>query len=331
MTGKTDQTAPLISCSVVVRALNEAQHLGRLLAGIQQQTVQNLEVILVDSGSKDDTCAIACDFGARVINLAAQEFTFGRSLNRGMEAAQGEIVVNISAHCYPVYPDWLERLLGPFSDPQVAISYGKQRGGPSNHYSEHQIFNKYFPDTSQPRQATPFTHNGNAAIRRSLWEALHYNENITGLEDIAWSSWIQSQGYGIAYVAEAEVVHIHHETPRQVFNRYRREAIGLKQILPKSGFSLRNFLGLWLRSTASDLNQARRESVFQREWWGILWFRFLQYLGTWQGYRQSEGMYAGLPHAFYYPPGILDSKPPIPRAVKPIDYSRIHSERKGIE
>ncbi len=307
-------------CSVVIRAYNEEKHIARLLTGITQQTIEAVEIILVDSGSSDDTVEIASRYPVRVVNIEPEEFTFGRSLNRGIQAAKGEYIVIISAHCYPVYPDWLEQLLKPLGDPQVAVSYGKQRGADTNQYSEHQFFRQYFPDTSQPRQGHAYTHNANAAIRRTLWEEHPYNEHVTGLEDLAWSSWALGEGYDIAYVADAEIVHVHDETPSQVHNRYRREAIAMKQILPESKFTMWNFLRLWLGKTFSDVLQARREHVLSEHWVSILWFRFLQYLGTFQGYRYSGKIDAQLHRAFYYPPGILSEKTPAPRQVQPIDY-----------
>lgn len=314
------QTGDRPTCSVVIRAYNEANHIGRLLKGISQQTLENVEIILVDSGSTDETVAIAGEYPVKIVHINPQEFTFGRSLNWGIEAALGEYIVIISAHCYPVYPDWLEQLLKPFHNSEVAVTYGKQRGGKTNQYSEHQFFRKYFPDSSQPRQAHAYAHNANAAIRRTLWEKHPYDESLTGLEDLAWSSWVQQEGFMIAYVAEAEIVHLHDEKPAQVYNRYRREAIAMKQILPNSQFSFRNFLGLWLGSTVSDFMQARREGVLGAHWASIFWFRFLQYWGTYQGYRYSGKIDAQLHQAFYYPPSILSEKTPAPRGIAPIDY-----------
>ncbi|MBU4224291.1 MAG: glycosyltransferase family 2 protein, partial [Chloroflexi bacterium] len=43
------------SCSLVIRAYNEELYIGRLLEGIKHQTVKDVEVILVDSGSSDAT------------------------------------------------------------------------------------------------------------------------------------------------------------------------------------------------------------------------------------------------------------------------------------
>src|SRR5512133_1099216 len=148
-------------CSLVIRAYNEGKHLGRLLNGVRQQTIQDVEIILVDSGSTDNTISIAESYSARVVHIPPEDFTFGRSLNLGIEAASHELVVIASAHVYPVYPDWLERLLEPFKDPATGLTYGKQRGqtpGPTK-FSEHEIFARWFADQSDLRQSHPFCNN----------------------------------------------------------------------------------------------------------------------------------------------------------------------------
>ncbi len=309
-----------MTISIVIRARNEEEHIGRLLYGINQQTIADPEVILVDSGSTDGTLAVASQFPVKIVHIHPKEFTFGRSLNRGIASASGDIVVIISAHCYPVYPDWLENLTDPLKDENYALSYGKQRGGESNHYSEHVIFNKYFPENSVLKQAHPYSHNANAAIRRKLWEKHPYNENLTGLEDLAWSSWAMDSGYSIAYIAEAEVVHLHNETYKQVYKRYMREAIALKQILPSSTFTIWNFLKSWNISMARDMMYARRSRLLRKNIASIIAFRFMQALGNLKGYHYSGKIDAELHRRFYYPPNILEVKLPEQRPVKPIYY-----------
>lgn len=309
-----------MSVSIVIRAFNEAEHIGRLLEGISWQTVGNIETILVDSGSTDNTKEIASAYPVIIATIQPEEFTFGRSLNRGIRAASGDIIVITSAHCYPVYPDWIDKLTSPFEDQTTAVSYGKQRGGDSNHYSEHMFFRKYFPDTSQPRQSHPYSHNANAAVRRALWEQHPYNENLTGLEDLAWSSWAIEEGYSVAYMAEAEVVHLHQETLQQVYKRFKREAVAMKQFLPGSKFTFPNFLKHWLRTAGSDMLSAKQEQVLGENLLDIIAFRFIQYWGTYRGYRYSGKIDAHLHRKFYYPPGILSDKSPAPRQVKPIEY-----------
>lgn len=289
-----------MNCSIVIRAYNEEKHIERLLEGIRQQTIKDVEIILVDSGSTDRTISVAESFGARVIRIPRTEFTFGRSLNLGIQAAKQELIVIASAHVYPVYPDWLESLLRPFEDQRTALSYGKQRGPGTAKFSEKQIYHQWYPEVSKPRQATAFCNNANAAIRRSLWNKNHYDETLTGLEDLAWGKWAKDQGYGIAYVAEAEIIHIHNETPQAVFNRYRREAMAFKKIYPEAHFNLYDFVRLTSMNILSDLWHARRGGVLWKNMKSIFWFRFMQFHGTRLGYRESGLLTPQLRETFYY-------------------------------
>ena len=310
-----------MTCSIVIRAFNEEKHIARLLQGINLQTVQDVEVILVDSGSTDATVAIAAGYGATVIHIPPEEFTFGRSLNLGVESASHEFVVIASAHVYPVFADWLERLLDPFKDPKIVLAYGKQRGTSATQFSEQQVFTQWFPEHSDSRQAHPFCNNANAAIRRSLWQGHPYDETLTGLEDLAWAAWAMHEGHALAYVAEAEVIHVHDETPQSVFNRYRREAIAFKRIFPNEHFGLWNFVRLLTGNIANDLWHAAQKSRLTENLRGIFWFRWMQFWGTYQGYRQSGPLTWQLRQTFYYPRGMGVASKTKERELQPIRYN----------
>ncbi|HEY5982473.1 MAG TPA: glycosyltransferase family A protein [Anaerolineales bacterium] len=311
-----------MKCSIVIRAYNEAQHLGRLLEGIAQQTVADVELILVDSGSTDATVQIAEQGKAHVVRIPAQEFSFGRSLNMGLAAATRELVVIASAHVRPMYPDWLEYLLRPFEENNVALVYGKQRGTESSRFSEHQIFRQWFPEVDIPEQTTPFCNNANAAIRRSLWEQHAYDEALTGLEDVAWANWALHQGHRVVYAAHAEITHVHEETPARVYERYRREGMAFKQIFPEAHFSIYDFVRLSSSNIVTDLREAARQGVLWRNLPSVFWFRTMQFWGTYQGYRQSGPLTQLLRQTFYYPPGRGDEAGPT-RGVEPIRYEDI--------
>jgi glycosyltransferase involved in cell wall biosynthesis len=311
-----------MNCSIVIRAYNEAQHLPRLLEGLARQTIKDVDVILVDSGSNDATVSLAEEYGARIVHIPSAEFTFGRSLNLGVRAATRELVVIASAHVYPVYPDWLERLLRPFVDERVALSYGKQRGPVTAKYSEQQIYQRWYPDMGSLNQSTAFCNNANAAIRKSLWEQNPYDETLTGLEDLAWAKWAKEQGYHIAYVPEAEIIHVHNETPRGVFNRYRREAMALRRIYPEAHFNYYDFLRLTITNIFSDLWHAVRERVLWRNLAAIFWFRFMQFHGTRLGHRETSLVTPQLRETFYY---ARERKPKYnaPRNIEPIQYDEV--------
>ncbi len=309
------------SISIIIRAYNEAAHLPRLLEGIARQGIRDVETILVDSGSTDETAAIARQHGAKVVDIHPEEFSFGRALNRGIVAASGMIIVIASAHVYPVYPDWLERLTAPFADPSVALTYGKQRGMATTKYSEHQIFARWFPDEPNPRQSHPFCNNANAAIRRSLWEQHPYNETLTGLEDLAWAQWALAQGFGISYIPEAEIIHVHDEAPRAVFNRYRREGMAFKRLYDEAHFNLYDCARMIAANVLSDMRHARRERVLWANWRSIFWLRACQFWGTYRGYRAAHSpLTAPLRQVFYYPRGMQVGEA-VARGAEPIRYN----------
>ena len=157
--------------SIVIRTLNEAQHLDDLMQVIAGQKTEGIEVetVLIDSGSTDGTVTIAEAHGARITNISKAEFSFGRSLNRGCDFATGDFLVFISGHCVPVDAHWLQRLCQPLIDGTADYTYGRQIGDDTSNYSERRIFAKYFPDTSQVPQEGFFCNNANSAVTRTAW------------------------------------------------------------------------------------------------------------------------------------------------------------------
>jgi glycosyltransferase involved in cell wall biosynthesis len=310
-------------CSIIIRAFNEEDHIGRLLTGIEEQTLKDIEIIVIDSGSTDATVAIASRFPTRILSLAPDEFTFGRSLNIGCDAAKGDFLVFVSAHVYPCYPDWLERLLAPFNDASIGLVYGMQRGDGGTRYSEHQQFKRMYPNTSVLTQKHPLCNNANAAIRRSFWEQHPYDESLSGLEDLEWATWLLSTGRFLAYAAEAAVIHVHNESPRQVLNRYKREAIALARIRPEESFSVLDLLNLTISNIINDLRSAFVDRRFTKVFWSVVWFRTMQYLGTYLGFRHGGPVTDEVIRAFYYPEEVTGRREETKRPVDPIDYSRV--------
>jgi rhamnosyltransferase len=308
-------------CSIVIRAFNEEKHLPRLLEGIRQQSIKDVEVILVDSGSTDHTIDVAREYAVKIVQIDPQDFSFGWSLNQGIQTASAEIVVLASAHVYPVYPDWLERIIEPFSQADVALAYGKQRGGDTSKFSEHQIFRQWFPDGHQIVQDHPFCNNANAAIRKTFWENSPYDETLPGLEDLEWANRLMLQGKLIRYIPEAEVIHLHHETPAGVFHRYQREGMAFKRIFPQENFNFFDFIRLSGENIFHDWREACNQKVWMRVSRQVVWFRVMQFWGTYMGYRQSGPLTWQLRQRFYYPSRQQNSSGQ-GRKVPPIQYSK---------
>ena len=104
--------------SIIIRTYNESRYLPDLLKAIQKQGYRDYETIVVDSGSIDGTVEIAAQHADSVIPIQSDDFTFGYSLNIGIQAAKGRFIVIVSAHTLPVDQDWLAKLVHPLHDAQ---------------------------------------------------------------------------------------------------------------------------------------------------------------------------------------------------------------------
>lgn len=295
----------MTTVSIVFRALNEAKWFGQALEACEKQVLPEktkVELILVDSGSTDDTLAIAREHGCQIFHIDKSEFTFGRSLNIGCEGASGDILVFISAHCIPVDENWLHSLIDPLLAGECDYTYGAQVGLPSvTRFSEAQVFAHYYKSESNLKQEGFFCNNANSATTRAIWSKYRFDEAVTGLEDMVLAKAVVSDGGQIGYVAEAAVTHIHEESLEQTNRRYFREALTMREIMPEVHFNFFDFSRCLVFGIAHDLVEASRSKQLLKEGPGIFAFRFMQYWGTYRGHNEHRQLSRAQKAAYYYP------------------------------
>ncbi len=292
-----------MDASIVIRTLNEDKHLDELLCAIEKQETSQLhyEVIIVDSGSDDNTLQIANAHGCKIVHIAREEFSFGRALNLGCEAARGDFLVMISGHCVPTDENWLHNLCAPLIQKKADYSYGRQLGGHDSHYSECQIFSKYYPAQSKIPQQGFFCNNANAAITRKAWKKYYFDEQLTGLEDMALAQRLVGDGGCVAYTAQAAVYHYHDEKWWQVKRRFEREAIALQQIMPQVHIHIKDLIRYIATSIWLDWKNAMREKAFLSKAIEIVQYRFFQYWGSFVGNHNHRKLSHAQKEAYFYP------------------------------
>lgn len=289
--------------SIVLRTYNEDKHLGELLEAISTQVVVGVDVetVIVDSGSTDRTLAIAEKYSCKIHHILASDFTFGRSLNVGCQVAEGEYLVFISGHCVPVDMIWLEKLIQPLVDEKAVYSYGRQIGNGDSKFSECQLFNKYYPKESSIPQKGYFCNNANAAILKNVWKNNHFDEELTGLEDMELARRLQNNGMSIAYVSDAVVYHIHEESWVNICNRYEREAYALQHIMPEVHISFSDFVRYFSSAVLFDIGAAIQGRCLLRKFYEIFMFRLMQFWGAYKGNHEHRKLSKKLKERYFYP------------------------------
>lgn len=277
--------------SIVIRAFNEERWLPHVFQSLARQTYRDFEVILVDSGSIDRTREIAESNGAKIVRLRSSDFTFGHSLNLGVQAAGGRFIGIVSAHAIPSDEHWLANLVAPLRRPAVAMVYGKQRGHEVSKFSECRDFERIFSDTPSRSQLEDyFANNANSAIKRSLWARHPFDEGLPGLEDIEWAKYWILQGMQVVYEPGACIVHVHTESWAGVRNRYYREAMAARWVGIRVLRHIPFEVFRELRWASRDLFLAVKSGQILALARQILRFRLEKTIGTVKGIMDSRGI-----------------------------------------
>lgn len=193
--------------SIIIRTKNEEKWITSCLTSIFNQDYADFEVIIVDNCSDDKTVEKAKEWDVKVITI--KDFKPGKAINMGFKEAKGDYLICLSAHCIPKDDKWLENLVEGLEEEDVAGIYGKQIPTSSSHYLDKRDLFLTFGNDKIIQQNDSFFHNANSAIRRSIWEAYPFDDEVTNIEDRIWGSEIISNKLKIIYEPNAAVFHHH--------------------------------------------------------------------------------------------------------------------------
>ena len=224
--------------SIIIRARNEATALQHVLPLLQGQRCDfDFEILVLDNDSNDGSQAIVRAAGLALHHIPRDAFNYARALNQGAELAQGEYVVNISAHCYPLSDTWLSALIQPLREnPQLIASYGRQWTDPQVAPFEAMGNDSIFPPAGRAPALVAFS-NANAAIRRSQLLAHPFNPVVKILEDHLFYLELLEH-WQFVYVPEALVLHAHDSfSMRYYLKRWMREGWAYFFISQHRGYS----------------------------------------------------------------------------------------------
>jgi len=217
--------------SIIIRTYNEEKWIGECLRNVfSQKFNNNLECIIIDSDSTDRTVEIAKQFDVKIFNLPKDAFSFGKGINYGIEKSSGEYIVILSAHAIPLNKNWLYKLIRNFNDKKVAGVYGRQIPLPDCNPVDARDILKCYGLEKKIQTTEFFFSNANAAIRRSVWKEVPFDEKVPAAEDQLWAKEVITRGFKIIYEPEAIVMHSHNETLEQRYIRALREGIGLSKL-----------------------------------------------------------------------------------------------------
>lgn len=201
--------------SVIVPAYNAEETLGECLEALSAQSLnrQDYEVIVVDDGSLDQTAEVAQSWNVRLIQQPNAGPAVAR--NQGAREAHGDLLLFTDADCVPA-PDWMERMLAPFVDPEVVGAKGTYRTHQTHlvsRFVQLEYEGKYA--RMARRDTIDFIDTYSAAYRRKVFLAnggFDTSFPTASVEDQEFSFRLARKGYRMVFLPEAVVYHQHDAT-----------------------------------------------------------------------------------------------------------------------
>lgn len=203
--------------SFVIRTKNEAYKLEETLKSIKNQKIETpAEIIIVDSGSTDDTLNIAERYRCKIVRILQEEFSWGYALNVGIQRTSGDYIAVISGHCVLTHENCLEIIKEDFeSYPDVDVIYGRQLGDSKDDPFEKVGYYKIYPNVGEikyldvePLYETVIS-NACSFFRKSCWEQQQFDEKVQSCEDAKWASDLKTMNICLAYEPRIGVYHSH--------------------------------------------------------------------------------------------------------------------------
>jgi len=222
--------------SVVIRTKNSAATLGEVITGLGLTGED--ELIVVDSGSQDDTLNIATAAGATIVDLSQKPFSYGKSLNAGFAVARNAWILAISSHCIPaelglldLYRQWL-----PTVPPEVVGIAGGVVGS-ANEIKKNPGLEACTP--ADFARGVYFTcNNPNSLYRQTAWAKHPFDEQIETAEDLEWSIWALKSGHSLMRNPKAAVLYRSRLGLVAMIKKGHLEARVAKRLVPNPPFTV---------------------------------------------------------------------------------------------
>jgi O-antigen biosynthesis protein len=219
--------------SVVIPVKDGEARLEEVLAAVLAQG--QVELIVIDSGSRDRSREIARAAGAELIEIPPEAFGHGRTRNLGAERASGDLICFLTQDAVPL-EGWLEAYREAFDlDERVGAAFGPHLPHPDTSpmiaRELTEFFHGFTPDgrPALHRSGDPtFLSNVNSCYARACWAELRFPD-VAYSEDQAFGRAMLDAGWTKVFHPGAAVRHAHHYGPLEFARRYFDEYRGLRE------------------------------------------------------------------------------------------------------
>ncbi len=249
--GETAINAPIrAKVSVIIPTKNAGDEFDYILRRItQQEGVEELELIVVDSGSSDRTLDICSRYTRNVVQIAPENFHHAKTRNLGADRATGDFLVFTVQDAIPVGNQWLYKLVSPVYEGLVSAVSARQipRSDADIYakwsYREHDLrylrndidrIGKYSSENFdsleiQEKRSIAGLDNACLGIPKATFDEYRFRSAYA--EDFDLGIRLIKDGHSLLFQSSNAVIHSHKRPPVYFLKRSYVDAVSLSELL----------------------------------------------------------------------------------------------------
>lgn len=187
----------------------------RSVDGIDRMFTGDVQVVLVDTESRDGTVEVAREWGAEIVPVTQEGFSYPDALNRGFEAAAYPHVFSIVGHSAVTSDMWLRVATRHRANHNLAGVAGVSLPNKKTKFFEGVTNLDTYRRLREPAGLVTEMRMGllatnSSMFRREAWEELRFDKRYAaGGEDMDFARRAMDAGMGIMADAGASVYHSH--------------------------------------------------------------------------------------------------------------------------
>ncbi len=216
--------------SVIIPTLNAEAHLEQLIQALRAQDQPIYEILVIDSGSQDQTVNVAKKLPVKLLNIKPDTFDHGATRNRAAAESDADILIFMTQDVFPFNNQTIGNLIKPLQDQDTVVSYARQLPSNAASPSEKYLRLANYPPSSLIKTKNSISTMGIRAFQNSNVCSAYRHKEFNELggfpqpavcnEDMIFAAKAIFAGYRVSYTAEAKVWHTHKLSSLALFKRY---------------------------------------------------------------------------------------------------------------
>ena len=227
LTGLMPENSSLPAVSIAILVRNGMPNLRLLLDSLtQQEGVDSVEIVAVDSGSTDGSLEALAAAGVRIHQIDVANFSFGPTRQLAFSLTRGRVIVTLSQDTMPTSKGWLRAMTEPISRDECDLVQSKETSPPELQLK----LNVYNCSSAYSHWPSPYVDISCAgmAISRSAWVQTGFGDVVMS-EDKYLAQQAMKLQLRVRIAEGVSLLHGHPYTPSALAKRAFNEGVGARR------------------------------------------------------------------------------------------------------